>query len=352
MRERIDRPPLFNLVVSWFGVWPAAMLFVVAGVALLKYGADWLVGGASNMGLRFGMSATLTGLTIVAFGTSAPELVISVLTATQGQGDLCLGNVIGSNIANTAFILGGTALVVPLAVSFRAIRFELFLGFFSMLAVWFFCLMGNTFSRWDGLILLTVFVVWMSSLIRSALRKSKVESSLFEQESEDSSVAFVARPIWIDLGLLAAGLFCLVSGAQSLVSGAVAIARELAVPDVVVGLTVVAGGTSLPEFAVCLVAALRRQSDIVFGNVLGSNIFNALLILGVAGSIAPIPFGGPGVVGADLQQTLWVDIPVCLVLSGLLIPLIGRRRRFGRVKGFFLLAAYISYIVSLVLRQV
>lgn len=342
---------VFGFFVSWLTVWPAAIAFVVAGIVMLKYGADGLVSGASNLGLRFGMSATLTGLTIVAFGTSAPELVISVLTALRGQGDICLGNVIGSNIANTGFILGGTAVVVPLAVSYTSIRFELLLAFASMLAVWFLCAMGETFSRWDGMILLVIFIVWMSSLIRLALRKSHVTSSLFEQTAGETQVSFAPRAVWIDLMLLLAGLAGLVFGAQALVDGAVAIARELSVPDVVVGLTVVAGGTSLPEFAVCLVAALRRQSDIVFGNVLGSNIFNALLILGVAGVIAPIPFGGSGVLDAELRQILWIDIPICAVLCGLLVPLIGRRRRFGRVKGLFLWGTYVVYVVSLILRH-
>ncbi|MCB1044442.1 MAG: calcium/sodium antiporter [Acidobacteria bacterium] len=336
---------LFDIIVNLITLWPAVLLFVIGGVACLKYGADYLVNGASNIGLRFGMSAALTGLTIVAFGTSAPELVVSILTAIQGQPELCLGNVVGSNIANTALILGGTALITPLIVPTRAIRTELLLSAVCMVAVWLFAFTGLTLGRVEGLVLLVIFGVWMGTLIRLATRTAATTRAL-GLDTQTEEPVFHKRSLGVDIGLVSVGLAGLVFGADSLVCGAVATARALQVPDVVVGLTVVAGGTSLPEFAVCLVAAFKHQAEITLGNILGSNIFNALLILGTCALIQPISFAMPGT-----KATLWVDMPVCILLSAVLIPMLYRKGILGRKGGFLLLMAYVTYIVSLILRN-
>lgn len=337
---------LFDLVTETIGIWPSVALFVIGGVALLKYGADALVNGASNIGLRLGLSATLTGLTIVAFGTSAPELVVSILTAVQGQPEICLGNVVGSNIANTGLILGGTAIVTPLIVPTKAIRVELILSFVAMLAVWIFSMTGLQLGRLEGLTLLTIFFIWMGSLIRAARRTNATTAALGLDVTE-ASIAFQRRPLWIDITWIVVGLVGLVLGADSLVSGAVATAHVLNIPDVVVGLTVVAGGTSLPEFAVCLVAAFKHQAEITLGNILGSNIFNALLILGTCALITPIHY--PAQSGAS--ATLFIDIPYCLALCGLLIPLLYRNKLLSRSHGILLVAAYVAYIIWLVMRS-
>ncbi len=335
---------IFESANQLLGLWFTVAFFVVGGVVFLKYGADSLVNGASNIGLRIGLSTTMTGLTIVAFGTSAPELVVSVLTAVKGQPEICLGNVVGSNIANSALILGGTAIVTPLLVPTKTIRVELFLCFFAILAVWIFAMTGRVLGRFEGVLLLLVFVIWIGSLIRSASRTSATTKALGIAAGD--GVAFHSRALIIDIVLVVAGLVGLVLGADALVVGAVATAHELNVPDVVVGLTVVAGGTSLPEFAVCLVAAFKHQADITLGNILGSNIFNALLILGVCCVIQPISFSAAGA-----QDTLRIDIPVCIAISGFLIYLLMRNKVLRRAHGVILVSLYVIYIAWLVIRN-
>jgi len=340
---------LMNAVMAKIGFWPSVLIFIAIGVYLLKSGADWLVNGASNVGLRYGMSGTLIGLTIVAFGTSAPELVVSVLTAAQGQPEICLGNVVGSNIANTALILGATAIIMPLSVNRASIRSELLLSFTSILGVWILAVWGFRLSRIDSALILFVFFYWITGLIRKAIRDGKAIDIPF---AEGVELHFHRRPLVMDVGLILIGLAGLTLGADALVSGAVATAEHLGVPDVVVGLTVVAGGTSLPEFAVCVVAALKHKADLTFGNILGSNIFNALLILGTAGLIAPITFGDVTQGASASLDTLYIDIGICVLLCGSLLPLLGRSQRLTRLKGIGLSLSYLAYIAFLVVRNI
>ena len=342
---------LFQKVVSLISLWPAVLIFVSIGVAGLKYGADWLVDGASNIGFRFGISAVMIGLTIVAFGTSAPELVVSVLTAAQGKPEICLGNVIGSNIANTTLILGATAVVFPLKIKPDSYRLDGPISLGAITMVFVFALIGNEISRIDGAILLTVFFSWLLWLIRKSLKAAKAASSAPKDELGEEEVVFHQRSIGIDIALILVGLICLVLGADALVAGSVATAQALGVPDIVVGLTVVAGGTSLPELAVCLMAALKKHGDITVGNVLGSNIFNALLILGTATVIAPIFFNVDGFSLHGDSGTLYFDIPFCVLISLVVIPMMAHNRTLGRGKGLFLLSTYVAYIFVLVIRN-
>lgn len=342
---------LYSWFESWVGLWAAASLFIVLGVVLLKFGADWLVGGSSNLGLKLGLSATVTGLTIVALGTSAPELAVSVLTALQGHSEICLGNVVGSNMANSALIVGGTAMVIPFAVCYSAIRDELWLSALSMLAVFFLCWIGDGLSRLDSVILFTVFTAWLSWVVWASRHpKPNTPPPAIAPEPPKA----LDRSWGADVGLVLVGLIALVLGADTLVDGAVAVAEAMAVPKVVIGLTIVAGGTSLPELAVSLVAACRKQAEIIMGNVLGSNIFNALFILGVAGMIAPIPFADAHNTQFTLAQqraALFVDIPVCILLCSLLVPLVYRRRVVSRRAGTILFTIYMIYLATLVLRH-
>ena len=338
----------FHFIATWIRFWPAVLVFVVLGIYGLKYGADWLVEGSANVGFRLGMSATVIGLTIVAFGTSAPELVVSVMTSVQEKPKLCLGNVVGSNIANTSLILGATALVFPLKIQRDSIRFDGPISFFAILLVCVLAYWSFSLSRWDGFLLLLIFSSWMFWLARKTLKKGNKEAPV--ATDEEPEVEFHKRSVTADIFLILVGLGALVVGAQLLVVGSVETAQALGVTEVVVGLTVVAIGTSLPELAVCLTAAFKHQGDITVGNVLGSNVFNALLILGVAVMIFPIQFAPDGFLWNGDDGTLYLDIPFCVLLCGLVIPLMSHRKTVGKAKGLFLLLLYVAYLVSLVWR--
>ncbi len=325
---------------------PAVILFVVVGVFGLKYGADWLVDGATNLGFRLGISAVMIGLTIVAFGTSAPELVVSAMTAYDHKPEICLGNVIGSNLANTSLILGATALVFPLHISKTSVTKDGPISFFAIFLVCILAIWGLSISRIDGVLLLIAFATWMIWLVRKSLRESKAKRA--EAVDGDEEVVFHKRSVSADIGLILVGLLVLVIGAKALVSGAVATATALGVSDIVVGMTVVALGTSLPELAVCMAAAVKHHADITVGNVLGSNVFNALLVLGVAVLIFPINFDLA--LPAD-KATLYVEIPICVLLCLLVIPLMRHKYTLGRGKGLFLLLLYVGYVGQLVYRN-
>lgn len=335
---------VFQGAIALMGFWFAVVVFFVLGLAGLKYGADWLVNGASNIGFRLGLSATMIGLTIVALGTSAPELVVSLLTAAKEQPELALGNVVGSNVANTTLILGATALVFPLVIQKGSIRADAPLSFAAIAMVWILAVIGNELSRLDGFLLLLAFFIWMGWLINTSRKQARAERARKAESGED--VVFYRRSPVLDITWVIIGLAALVLGADAMVASAVATARALAVPDIVVGLTVIAGGTSLPELAVCLVAALRKQADITVANVMGSNVFNALLITGTAASIYPIVFDGP-----SGPSTLFIDIPFCVGVCLLVIPLMAHRMQLTRLKGSLLVSLYVGYIGFLIWRN-
>ncbi|MDJ0840040.1 MAG: calcium/sodium antiporter [Acidobacteriota bacterium] len=336
----------FANIAGLITFWPTVIIFIGAGVYGLKYGADWLVDGAANLGFRFSLSATMIGLTIVAFGTSAPELVVSAMTALEEKAKLCLGNVVGSNVANTSLILGATAIVFPMNIGKDSIRYDGPISFLAILLVCILALAGSEISRLDGFILLGTFSVWMTWLIRKSLREAR--ESKARELLEEEGVVFHKRAMGLDIVFVILGLILLVVGAKLLVVGAIETATAWGVSETVVGLTVVALGTSLPELAVCLAAALRKHADITVGNVMGSNIFNALLILGVAAVIFPMKFdlGIP-----DDYETLAWDIPLCVALCLLIIPMMRHKYKLSRFKGWFLLAFYFGYIAFVTIRH-
>lgn len=344
---------VFEYLAQWLTFWPTVLLFVIVGIQALSKGADWLVDGAANLGFRFGMTATTIGMTIVAFGTSAPELVVSVMTALQGRPEICLGNVIGSNIANTSLILGATAIVFPMKLQKVSTHFDGPISFGAIALVLLLAVLGDfTLSRLDGVILLVIFGSWMFWMNSSSSRKAaEVTAAPIDSADDDEEVVFHTRSQMADLGLIVIGLIGLVIGAKLLVAGAVQTATALGVSDIVVGLTVVAGGTSLPELAVCLAAALKKQADITVGNVLGSNIFNAWLILGACLVISPIKFDISSVDLTGDWGTLFVDIPFTVLLCGLLIPMMFHKKELTRFKGILLVSAYVGYIGFLVYRN-
>jgi cation:H+ antiporter len=313
---------------SWF-----LILGVLAGgfVCLFK-GADWLVGASSQAARRYGVSTLVIGLTVIAFGTSAPEIVVSSLAASEGKVDLALGNVLGSNVANIGLVLGTCAIVLPKVMESRLERRDVTWLFASLAFFWWIAL-DHAISRGEAGMLLGAFVLYNVVLIATGKREANGEQHLGE---------YRYPKVWIGIGILAIAL-----GAKLVVMGAEWGALRIGIPESVIGLTIVAIGTSLPELAAGLGGAFKGESDISLGNVVGSNIFNLMAVIGIVGLIQPFE-PAAGVDGAALDEAfaraLDEDLFVVLgfSLAAILLPRIGGARG-GRAKGAFLLLAYIGY---------
>jgi len=292
--------------------WLTPVLFVV-GVAALLVGAEGLVRGASRVALRTGLSPVVIGLTVVAFGTSAPELAVSLGDAVGGSGDLALGNVVGSNIANILLVLGLSALVGGgLSVALRIVRIDVPIMIVVSAAVLVMAL-DHRLGRVDGVILVAVLIAYLWWTVAGARRTSDDKTSseaLGDYADALTPERLRATPVWRDLMYVAGGLGLLVVGAQFLVSAASDIASELGVSELVIGLTVVAIGTSLPEVATSVVAAARGQRDMAVGNAIGSNLFNLLAVLGITSMVSPVRVGD-GALGFDLPFMVAVAV-ACL----------------------------------------
>lgn len=299
----------------------------VAGLAILYLGGEALVRGASTLASRLGVSSLAIGLTVVAFGTSAPELVVSVDAALSGANDISVGNVVGSNIANIALILGLASLLRPAVVEAKIVRIDA--PIMVMVSIALIGVLANGLaSRPEGVVMLAGLVVYAVFTFREARRESLLVRDEFASAAPESLSKGVISSFLVVLGLL-----LLVAGGHLLVTAAVSLAALLGVSQAVIGLTIVAVGTSLPEFATTVIAALRRQGDIALGNIIGSNIFNILGILGLTAVIRPLSLG----------EITWTDLGVMLGVSALCTVLLFIRRRLGRVDGTSLLLVYAFY---------
>ena len=308
-------------------------LELVGGLIYLLLAGDLLVRGSVALARRADISPVVVGLTVVAFGTSAPELFVSVSAAVQGHPGIAIGNVVGSNIANVLLVLGLPAIILPTAASRESIRFDAAIMFCVSVAFAVLCWFGPI-TPIHGIVLLSI-LAWF--LVRS-LRRSRPEEDEPDPELE-RLLGLPTRRRMITT-FLVAGAIGLPVGAYLMVDGAVQIARSLGVSDAVIGVSVVALGTSLPELATTLIAAIQRQSDVALGNILGSNLFNILAILGVTALVAPSPLPiPPGFLG--------LDIPVMLFAAGVLTWLAWNRGAVGRAMGAVLLMGYVSYITAL-----
>lgn len=304
------------------------MISIVIGMFLLYVGAEGLVRGSSRLASHFGIPPLIIGLTIVAFGTSAPELTVSISAALKGANDVAVGNVVGSNIFNIAVILGMTALIRPPRVHLDLIRREIpFLIIVSMLG--FGLISFGYISRIAGTSIFLGFCAYTVFTIRSAKRQPMGESIELSTATQS--------PVWFCSGLIVAGLVVLILGSHLFVAGSVSLARDLGVSEAIIGLTIVAAGTSLPELATSLVAAIKNESDMAIGNIVGSNIFNILCILGLTASILPIEIG---VVGMR-------DAAFMLGLSILMLPFAFSQRSISRVEGCVFLGIYGIYLYVL-----
>lgn len=313
---------------------------VSIGLLVLVWSADLFVVGAAGLARTLGISTMAIGLTIVAFGTSAPEMLVSAMAAVQGNSGLAVGNALGSNIANMALVLGMTAIIVPLAVHSRILSREFPLMLIAMAAAW--ALLWNAqLSRLDGILLLTGMVgviMWTIHLARTA----GARDPLIEELTEELPEAMAKGRAW---WLLASGLLLLLASSKLLVWGAVGIAQFYGVTDLLIGLTIVAIGTSLPELAASLAAARKQEHDIAVGNIVGSNLFNILAVLGIAGTI------GPGEID---NIVLYRDFPLMLILAVALYLMARGFRRDGhglikRWAGIVLLLVFLTYQASLFL---
>jgi cation:H+ antiporter len=316
------------------------VVFFFLGLAALVVGAEALVRGASRIALSLGISPLVVGLTIVAMGTSSPEVAVSVGAALSGNTDIAVGNVVGSNIFNVLFILGVSALITPLVVHSQIIRQEvpIMIGASVILAV---MILDGLLGRLESVLLLVLLVAYLVFLVR----QSRAETVEVRDEYEGAAARRDAGwdSHWaVQVLLIAAGLGLLVVGSGWLVDSAVAFARALGVSDLVIGLTIIAAGTSMPEVATSIMAAIRGERDIAVGNVIGSNTFNILGCLGLSGVVSA---SGLAIAPAVLNFDIWVMIAVAVAC----LPVLLLRRQIGRKRGLLFLAYYAAYVAYLIL---
>lgn len=314
------------------------LLAITAGLVLLLWSAERFVASASGLAARLGMPPLLIGMIVVGFGTSAPEMTVSILAAWQGNPGIALGNAYGSNITNIALILGLTALIRPIGVQSEVIRKELpLLIGISLLAGW--QLIDGNVSRLDAAVLLAVFAVLLGWSILQSRRNPDDSLGSEMKESLDLGKTTSGRStVWLIVSLLV-----LIASSRLLVWGAVEIATVLGMSDLIIGLTIVAIGTSLPELASSLVAARRGEHDLAIGNIIGSNLFNTLVVIGLAGLVSPLPVTGD-LISRDLPVMLGLTIVLLIFGYGFRGP-----GRINRLEGGLLLAAFVTYTLVLVI---
>lgn len=308
---------------------------------LLVVGAELLVKGASRLAGMVGVSPLVIGLTIVAYGTSAPEMAVSVMSSLKGQADIALGNVIGSNIFNVLFILGISALITPLIVAQQLVRLDvpIMVGVSGLMLL--FGADGKV-GKVDGIILFIGGLLYTAFLIYQGRKEVNVEVRDEYAREYGKSASASVKQLSIDIGLIVLGLGLLVLGSRWLVESSIAIARAFGLSELIIGLTIVAAGTSLPELATSAIASLRGERDIAVGNVVGSNIFNILAVLGLAAAISP---EGVNVSNAALR----FDIPVMVAVAIACLPIFFTGNLISRREGFMFVAYYLIYTIYLVM---
>jgi cation:H+ antiporter len=323
---------------------PTSFALFVAGLVLLLGGAELLVRGASRLAVTLGLSPLVIGLTVVAWGTGSPELAVAVKAAFAGQPDLAIGNVVGSNIANVLLILGFAALVVPLKVSERVVRLDVPLMIGASVLTLLFAYDGRL-GTGDGLIFVALLTAYTWWTVRASRREQRVAAADFEREfGEKSGLEHGGwKHFVLHIAMVAAGLYLLVKGSDWLVEGASAMATAWGLSELVIGLTIVALGTSLPELATSAVAGMRGERDIAVGNAVGSNIFNLLAVLGVTAVVSP---GGVPVAGAALS----IDIPIMIAVAIACLPVFFAGYLIDRWNGALFIALYAGYVIHLVLQ--
>ena len=310
-----------------------AIIYLLAGLVLLYFGAEGLVRGSSSLALRLGLSPLVVGLTVVAFGTSSPELMVSLKAALAGQADISVGNVVGSNICNIGLILGLCALITPVATSSQIVRIDIpiMIGITALALA---LMADGRLGMTEGIIFVLLLIAYIVFSIQLARRQPA--DSLGSEFGEEVKIS--KRGLAVDILMVIGGLALLVFGARFLVDGAVIIARTYGLSEALIGLTIVAIGTSLPELATSLLAAIKKESDIAVGNIVGSNIFNLVGILGITAIVHPLQAAGIST----------VDFAVMAGFSLLLWPMAYYQQRITRPEGAMLLLGYLAYVFWLV----
>lgn len=310
------------------------ILPLLAGVGLLYVGAESLIRGSVAIAFRLGISALVIGLTVVAYGTSSPELFVSLQSAIGGNSTISLGNVIGSNIANIGLILGIASIIFPIHINVDVIKREIPI-MIGVTFVVFLMLLDQGISRIEGITLLGLLIVYTVYNYRLArAEKSDIGELEYKQEFKKPE-----KPLWMNILFVIAGLVLLILGSNLFVSGAVSLARLFQISDLIIGLTIIAIGTSLPELATSVLAALKKESDIAVGNVIGSNIFNVLGILGIVAVVQPI----------EHAEIKLIDLGVMVLFALVLIPIMKSGMKISRLEGMVLLLIYIVYISNMIL---
>ncbi|MFC1844424.1 calcium/sodium antiporter [Thermodesulfobacteriota bacterium] len=317
-------PNYHSILLSWIAL--------IGGLVLLTAGGEFLVSGAGKLAQKIGMSSLLIGLTVVAFGTSMPELFVGLMSLFQDHPDILTGNVIGSNIANVGLILGLCALITPLPVRFKSVSMELYIVLIATLAAFLVAWQG-TFPRFLGFIFVTSLVFYTVQRFRQAASNKKSTPNESARNNAGDSMSML--PI-IMLTLL--GLTFLPFGSNFFIKGAIDIARHFGVSELVIGLTLAAVGTSLPELASCLAAIRQRQSNMLVGNIIGSNLFNLLMVFGCCGLLVPFSMS---------SSLLSRDIPIMFSFSAVLLPILAVQQGLSRLHGFILLISYFGYLFIL-----
>jgi len=316
-------------------------LWLLVGLIALYFGAEWLVSGAVKIAVKFGISPLVIGLTIVAFGTSAPELFVSIGFNRSGFPDMAIGNVVGSNICNIALVLGASAFICVLNVKLELLLRDLPLVLISSLVFSWMVMSGNI-SRLEGILLFTGVLAY--TFYQFALAKKTANREVI-QEFEDEfggRLGVSEEPLWRMAIFVLVGLVALYFGAELLEKGGVSMARRFGVPEAVISLTLIAFSTSVPELATSIVASLKKEGDIIVGNVIGSCIFNLLCVMGVTAGIKPM----------KVSQIENSDLIVMVLLTAILIPIMWTRRKVSRLEGGILLACYLGYGVFLWLDRI
>lgn len=311
-----------------------SFVMLVIGFVLLVWGADKFVEGASALARKMGVSPLLVGLTIVAFGTSMPELAVSVTAALRGANEIAVGNVVGSNMFNLLVVAGLSAVICPLVMDKMLLRRDWPLSIFAAVLLLVAIAPDHVIARWEGAVLLVIFAVILSRQIKAALNDRAQLAAAEAEEAAEMTKSPVM--IWVNIVL---GLACIVLGGQLAVNGATGIARMFGLSETLIGLTIVAIGTSLPELVTSIVAARKGQNEIAMGNVIGSNLFNILLILGVSAVITPIP----------VQATSIIDCLFLIAIS-VVFYLPARKGKLGRLPGAVMAAMYVAYTAYLIMR--
>ena len=307
------------------------LLGIPLGIVMLYFGSDWLVKGAKNLALRLGVAPFVVGLTVVAFGSSAPEMVTSVVSANTPA--IILGNVLGSNIVNIGIAIALAAIVCPLAAKYDTMRMEVAMMIITSFAVFILAAL-NILSLWVGIGLIAALIIFLYVIYRA--KKDNTEGQeVYTSEVEEGSTQ--DYPILI--ALIAVGLILLYFGARFFVDGAVELAHMIGISDLLVGLIIVAIGTSLPEICICLIAASRGENDLAVANIVGSNIFNACAVLGIGAVVAKIPVS---------ESVLYFHIPVMILISLCMFAMIKWKNQISRPSAFVLLGIYVAYLAIMI----